>query len=713
MNSTSTFSFQLDGRKIAIGRDPSCALMLQGIGISRLHAFLQLDPEKPAIIDNESSFGTRVNGRPIVSHYLQQDDTVIIGVAELAVSVAGGTITLSKVRRRQQASVLPEPTKSSDRIRIGRDPSNDICIAHPLVSRFHAEVRKRAGEFQLVDTGSTNGVFVNGRPVRHARLDEGDVLQIGPQRLALAEGKLLQTDDRGKIKLEAVDVAVRFGNSVILDGISLSINPGEFVAILGPSGAGKTSLAHALTGSVPLSGGGVFYNGLPLRTFFSAFSAHIGFVSQENLLHKELTVFESLREQSVLRLPRDSIEAERSERIREILSMLDMERFRHRRIGDLSGGEAKRVHLGVELLSSPAIIFLDEPLAGLDTGLVRRFMELFHVISKRGHTLLLTTHALEQVDLCDRILFINNGHLVYDGKPGDTASAFGVESLGEVYEKIRSGPVAVHRAAAPGTGNHAAATLQPSRIYRPKTVSPVAQLGVLVLRYWRVLVRDRRNLTLLLAQAPLIALLLMFVYKHDSSYLPLSFYFCVSISAIWCGGMNSVREIAREWASFGREYRGGLSAAAYVVSKIVVFGLVAALQAVLFGACYRLLFPHFSLTPDILVLLAAGSISGSVLGLLISAFSGNVNRAASLLPVFFIPQIFFSGILVPFDRMTAAGDLLSRCTVARPIFSLFKRVCFLQQSVWDKTEWLSLFAICTVSIILIFSAVKWRKAGNR
>jgi len=716
MPAANTATFPLDNRQISLGRDPSSAIVVQGVGVSRLHAFLRLDAGKPVLIDNESSFGTRVNGRPILSHNLETGDSISIGVNEFRVDISDSTITLARRTDALPAPALAQIGPPSGAVRIGRDPGNEICIAHPLVSRFHAEVRTQPnGGMLLSDTGSTNGVFVNGRPVRHANLTEGDIIQIGPQRLAYAAGRLAPADDCSRIKLDAMNVCACAGARVILHDISLSINPGEFAAILGPSGAGKTTLARVLTGRIAASGGAIFYNGLPLKTFFSGFSSQIGFVSQENVLHRELSVLETFREQALLRLPRDSIAAERGDRIDQVLSMLDIAHLRTRRIHDLSGGEAKRVHLGTELLSSPAIIFLDEPLAGLDTGLIRRFMDLFHDISRRGHTLLLTTHALEQIERCDRILFVNNGRLLYDGRPDATAHAFGVGSLAQVYEQVRNLPDAGGHggrasARAPRSAHaprHTGAVApHPGRLFRPRSASFIRQLGVLLVRYYRMLHRDRKNLLLIFAQAPLIAGLLALVFKPAGGYLPLSFYFCISIAAIWCGGMNSVRELAREWTSFDREYRAGVSITAWLIAKLLVFGALAVVQAAVFWALYAALFRQFHLSADALTLLCAGSVAGSVMGLLISAFSGNVNRAISLLPIIFIPQIFFSGILIPFDRMPRAGEWLSRLTVARPVFSLFKRTCVLNETLWDKTEWQWLFAVCAGSIILMFAAVR-------
>jgi ABC-type multidrug transport system permease subunit len=179
------------------------------------------------------------------------------------------------------------------------------------------------------------------------------------------------------------------------------------------------------------------------------------------------------------------------------------------------------------------------------------------------------------------------------------------------------------------------------------------------------------------------------------------------------GGMNSIREIAREWPVMEREFRIGLSPSIYVLSKIVVFSLVGTAQAAVFGVCIKLFFKDFSLTQGIAVLLAAACVSGTILGLCVSVFSRNVTIAISWLPIIFIPQIFFSGILVPFDEMSAAGQALSHLTVARPVFSMFKKMCFLDQSLSTLTEWRALFFLCAGLIILMVLSIWNRRASSR
>jgi ABC-type multidrug transport system ATPase subunit/pSer/pThr/pTyr-binding forkhead associated (FHA) protein len=708
----------LSGTRAILGRDESCTVRLSGLGVSRRHAAIDLSPSACVISDLNSSFGLRINGQPVSSHRLSSGDIVTLGVRAFSVEMSGRELLLTslapKTDERSSAGTAP---LSGGILRIGRDPAADLVLAHPLVSRIHATAHGQPnGTFLLIDLNSTNGTYVNGRPVKRTSVGEGDIIQIGPYRLFVEAGRLAQADHGNHIRLEAFGVSVRFGKKSILDNVTIEVPAGEFVAVLGSSGAGKSTLARSLCGRQKIDGGVIYANRLPLKQFLGAFTSQIGYVSQENLLHQELTVAETFYEQCLLRLPRDSSGMERSARIEEVVELLELDHVRHQRIARLSGGEAKRVHLGVELLASPALIVLDEPLAGLDPGLVRKFMRLFRRICDRGHTILLTTHTLEQVEFCDRIVFMHRGTIVFSGQPAELEATFGKTSLADVYEQVEQG-----RSGGAGvTGSNkkgqvlSAPPASPARakLRKPHALSAPRQFLMLVTRYATIMRRDRRNLMLMLLQAPLIALFLAFVFRSGSKFLPMSFYFCVTISAIWITGINAVQEIAREWRLLDREYRAGLSVSAYLLSKIAMALVSSLIQGSLFWLFLGLLFSNFPMTAATTLLMLAGTTGGALLGLCISSLSGSVGRANTLLPIVFIPQIFFSGILIPFDRMSDVGRVLSQCTISRPVFSLFKHVCLLEQPLAKSDSWFPLCFLVAVLIILTFSAVRVRCAAR-
>jgi ABC-type multidrug transport system ATPase subunit len=705
----------LDGSHAVLGRDDTCSVRLAGIGVSRRHAAIDCDPSGCVIIDLDSTFGLRVNGAPVKRHILADGDSITLGVLEYRVTLSSVECTLAKASHPAESDTRTAVANvENEALSIGRDPSAGLVLPHPLVSRIHATAaRQPNGTYLIRDHHSTNGTFINGRPVRQAVAGEGDIIQIGPYRLFIEEKRLTRADGGNRIRLEAFDITVRSGKKTLLDRACLTVPAGEFVAILGPSGAGKSTLARTLCGRGKTHGGSIYANRLPLKQFLGAFTSNIGYVAQDNLLHQELTVLETFREQSLLRLPRDSTGVERKSRIDEVIGLLELERVKDQRIAQLSGGEAKRVHLGVELLASPALIILDEPLAGLDPGLVRKFMQLFRRISDQGHTILLTTHTLEQIEFCDRLVFMHRGRIIFTGPPTELESAFGTNSLADVYAAAEQGRLPrAPSGAGPETALSSFSAAISIKVRKPRPLTLPRQMALLVLRYTKIMVRDRRTLGLMLLQAPLIAVFLALVFRSASAFLPLSFYFCVTISAIWIAGLNASQEIAREWRLLDREYRAGLSLVSYLCAKIAMALVSALIQGTLFWLSMGLLFRNFPLSGATLLLTVTGTVGGAILGLCISACSATVGRAITLLPIVFIPQIFFSGILIPFDRMPEAGRLISHCTLSRPVFSLFKQVCLLDRPLAESDAWLSLCFLLTAIIILLSGAVRARCANQ-
>jgi ABC-type multidrug transport system ATPase subunit/pSer/pThr/pTyr-binding forkhead associated (FHA) protein len=716
-SAASAFFFPLDGREISIGRDAACDIKLSGVGVSRRHAVVRCDAARPAVADAGSTYGTSLDGVSVTSAELRGDSVLTVGVNVLRVDLDGDSISFTLLGSGGGDSGLGG---DGGAIRIGRDAGNDICLPHPMVSRFHAIVKSGAGGLAVIDQGSANSTYVNGRAVGARALREGDVVHIGPFRFYVTGGKFCRADDLSRVRIEAHSLGVRLGGKRLLEGVNLTIEPGEFVAFLGPSGAGKSTLCKALSGQLAPTSGRLFMNGFSAAKFGAAFTRSVGYVSQQILLRPELTVWETLSDQSLIRLPGDSAEKERHCRAAEVLELMELASRRDTRVSNLSGGEARRLHVGVELLASPPVVILDEPLAGLDPGLIGKFMRLFRRICDKGHTLILITHTLEQLELCDRLAYIQAGRLLFSGEPGAICGHFNVSSLSQVFE--RSGAVA------PGGGGGMAGVAAPPRPeaapsgqYMPRREWAAAlrhplsallffsrQALVLTARYSKVYIRDKRNMLILMAQTPLITLLLGFVYKMSILQFPISFYFCLAVTGIWVGGLDAVREVAAELPLLAREARCGMNRWAYIVARIIAAAALSAAQAALFAVSAVTIFKNLEFSGPLLVLLYAAVFSGNLLGLAVSACSGGVGRAISTLPIVLIPQIFFSGILVQFEQMAELGRQLSRLTISRPVFGVMKRVFFLDRPLFWHADWTELILLCAGLVIIFWIALRCR-----
>lgn len=527
-------------------------------------------------------------------------------------------------------------------VRIGRAADNDIVLDDLLVSRHHAELHQReGGGHELVDLGGANGTFVNGRRVRRAQLEERDVVTVGHHLFHLVGAQLREYVDGGLVSFEASALTVRApAGPTLLDGVSFSLDQRSFLAVCGPSGAGKSVLLNALTGFRRAAEGSVTYDGRDLYANYDELRLRIGFVPQQDVMHHSLTVRQALGYAAELRFPRDVAAAERVRRVEQVASELGLSEPLDRRIGFLSGGQRRRVAVAVELLHEPSLLFLDEPTSGLDPGYERTLMSLLRDIADRGHTVVVVTHSMESLKLCDRVLFLApGGRPAYFGPPQLAPAYFQRQDFQEVFQDLsadakrdwsgtfharpeyrrwverlpwRRGPAGGEwrerlplrrRAAArdPQRRRSAAERLRTSlalaliarRAELPVMPSPrgwLAQFAMLTRRYARVVAGDRRNLALLLAQPVVLGLLMLVALPPNELTSPDAgevrvvsraglVLLVVTLGATWLGASNAVREIVKELPIVRRERAVGLSISAYVGSKVVVLGTLTALQA--------------------------------------------------------------------------------------------------------------------------------------
>lgn len=280
-------------------------------------------------------------------------------------------------------------------ISIGRHPACSIPLDDPSVSRLHALIRPERNGAALLEDHSRNGLFVGGqRAARLSRLLPGADLRIGRSRFRWDGVRLQPFGEQLHYGIEVRDLTL----PQRLRSLSLSIVGGQLVALVGGSGAGKSSLLTTLAGQNPGYGSRIVVNGDDLRHSIAALRPLMGFVPQDDIVHRDLTVEEVLSFAARLRIPdRDA----RQPAVERVLQLLEIDHRRSALVRELSGGQRKRVNIGMELVADPRLLFLNEPTSGLDPGLDRRMMRLLRQIADRGHTVLVVTHATANVNLCD------------------------------------------------------------------------------------------------------------------------------------------------------------------------------------------------------------------------------------------------------------------------------------------------------------------------
>ncbi|HEY7419485.1 MAG TPA: ATP-binding cassette domain-containing protein, partial [Ktedonobacteraceae bacterium] len=406
-----------------------------------------------------------------------------------------------------------------------------VLLNHPQVSAHHARLEQMQGGYRIVDLGSTNHVYVNAQRVTSRALKPGDEIRIGPFKLTYTGTQLTQQDESHHIRIDAVNLVKRGNNNVILlNGISVIVPARKFVALVGGSGAGKSTLMDALNGLRPAQQGIVLYNGQDYYKHLAAFSTQLGYVPQDDIIHRDLTVERALYYAAKLRLPDDFTNEQIHERIDEVLDDVDMKKQRKLLVSRLSGGQRKRTSIALELLANPSVFFLDEPTSGLDPGLDRKMMMLMRKLADRGRTIVLVTHATNNINACDYICFLaRGGRLAYFGPPNEAKTYFGKTDFAEIYSALEptdDNPLVPEEAEGrfrqssdyqryvntplqQGPANRANYMAPTVEARPPKRGNPWRQFRILAQRYLELLRNDVGNLAILLLQAPIIGLVLL------------------------------------------------------------------------------------------------------------------------------------------------------------------------------------------------------------
>jgi len=582
---------------------------------------------------------------------------------------------------RFPSAIMPLPAKV---LRIGRSADNGIVVADLNVSRRHAELRRLpGGEYEIADLGSHNGTFLNGQRITKATVTEADVIGIGPASFRLVGDELQEFVDGGDISLDARGLTVTLPNGkVLLDDVSVPLGERCLLGVIGPSGAGKSTLLGALTGMRPATAGSVFYDGRDLYANYAELRHRIGLVPQENILHTQLSAHRALGYAAELRFPRDTSPAERTRRIGAVLGELSLTAHADTRTSSLSGGQQKRVNVALELLTKPSLLFLDEPTSGLDPGLDMSVMEMMSGLARDGRTVIVVTHSVANLNVCDRLLvLVPGGKVAYFGSPADGLRHFGQPGWAQVFrafeaepdrdwagEYRRSAYFALYMTA-PSAAEH------PSAIVRavpppPKAQNRLAQLSTLVRRYLAVIASDR-NYVAVLALLPVILGALVRAIPDPggltgtSNGNAIQVLLILVMGACLIGVANAVRELVKERPIYNRERAAGLSPGAYLASKFIVLGLISAVQAVvlvLIGLAGRPLPRHGAvLTGAPLVELMLGiavlAVASMAAGLLISAVVNSSDKTMPLLVVTVLAEVVLSGGVFRLNGMAGLGQL--------------------------------------------------------
>ncbi len=686
---------KLEQSQVIIGRYENNDFVLCYPQISNIHARLFREYYKWYIEDLGSTNGTYVNDRNvrIRKKEITPEDQLYFGsygIAAFRIMKATKEKSVFGMHVTGDIAVLDKP------LVIGRDPACDFPLESPTISWHHAWMQKVGNEYVIEDTGSSNGTFVNGQRIRRKVISASDIIALGTYNIGIDEnGCIIKRDFRGDIRLDVEDVTVVDDRSQpILDKITFSVYPSEFVGLMGPSGAGKTTLLTAINGYNLPHNGVVKINGQNLYANYNNFRRVIGYVPQDDIIHRELTVYEALRYTAKLRFSKDVDDKEIDSRIDQVLTSLGIIKCRNKRIGSpenrgISGGERKRVNLAMELLTDPSLLFLDEPTSGLSSADTVTVMDVLQKLAREGKTIILTIHqpSLEVYQKMNNVIILKSGVLAYYGPACPDAMTFFNPNMPKKEAACRvenvldglmkeSAPRAWHDAylKSPyyldyviGRRESKIIVDGKERIKGNEIVSqPFRQWWILLQRYFTIKKSDLVGMMILLAQAPIIAGLIANVF-HGEPEMDVPLYFLV-VAALWFGTSNAAKEIVCEKAIYTRERMVNLKILPYVMSKFIGLSLLCLIQC----AVMILIFVNFlDIQADLLRLFGLtilASLVGLSAGLALSAIVKTTEAAIALVPLVLLPMIILGGLISPIANMAPSTRVISMLMPSRWAF---------------------------------------------
>ncbi len=605
---------------------------------------------------------------------------------------------------------------------------------------------QRLAKGQRVPVANGEKVYIGPMPVLiHIAGQQVNVV-VEDQQASWA-GKPLYEIEAWDLFLEVPDRDNKAEMKVLLDHVSFKALPGDMIALMGPSGAGKTTLLLTLNGYLPPTSGQVRINGDDLYAVYDALRGVIGYVPQDDIVHPELTVFEAVKYSARFRLPNDYSEAEINARVEQTLRDLGLEAQQHLQIGKpekkvLSGGQRKRVNIALELVTDPVILFLDEPTSGLAADDTTALINLLHDLTKKtGKTIIMTIHqpAKDEYEKFNLAFIMGYGGIpTYFGPTGEPSYRFfrsildnpqspfrnmsiaqgrTVDNPRDMFDMLNIRERGVQEAMKRSDANVSrnTARLAAAREWRGEFMQngnavfqqmysgrravgtePAArgvphradvalfnQLMLLMSRYWKIKIRDRAGAAIMFLQAPVIGLMLAFVFAGQKEAVPFwclgalqelgkkvqssqgstdllarmlatkdetAAMFFVVVSAVWFGTSNSAREIVTERAIYLRERMVNLSIVNYVLSKYIILSLICIFQCtMLLGIVFFTLGFHGGIGAFLmeLAVMIAVAMNACALGLLLSTVVASAEAAMALTPIALIPQVVLGGLMVP------------------------------------------------------------------
>lgn len=583
------------------------------------------------------------------------------------------------------------------------------------------------GEYYLVRYAGNSELNLNGQVMLSERvyfLNQGASIRstkVKPIYYSDIVARFLNSADKGKILFRAENLEYKFNATQIgLHRFTFEEESGKMVGIMGASGAGKSTLLNILNGNLAPTSGSIFINGIDLYNEKSKTEGLIGYISQDDLLMEDLTVFQNLFFNAKLCFAHYS-KFQLTRLVLKTLRNLGLYEIRHLKVGNalnkkISGGQRKRVNIALELLREPSILFVDEPTSGLSSRDSENIMDLLKELSLKGKLVFVVIHqpSSDIFKMFDRLLILDTGGFpVYSGNPVDGVAYF-KEQIGYANNEVECwncgnvnpeliftileskvldeyGAQTEHRRIKPKEWN---------KLYHSNNSPPIENKGSMLLELPQISFRipDKLNqflvfvqrdilskltntqyLLINLLETPLLALILAFLVRYynkdsvgylyrENENIPAYLFMCVVVS-LFIGLTVSAEEIIRDRKILKREEFLNLSRISYLGSKVSIMFFLSAIQTILFLLIGNSILEIKGMTMDYFLVLFSVSCFANMLGLNISASFNSAVTIYILIPFLIIPQLLLSGVIVSFDKLNPSFASQSEVPLAGEIMA--------------------------------------------
>ena len=508
-------------------------------------------------------------------------------------------------------------------------------------------------------------------PVQRAFMSDSDVLTLGNSDFVRRGDRLVpaadeRPDARG-LRVSGLELTIRDGKRLI-GGVDLVAARGTLTGVIGPSGAGKSTLAGLLAGITAPTGGRVEFDGFDLQRDYQAVKTRVGLVPQDDVVHRQLPLRRALRYAADLRLPSRLPASAKSEQVDKTIGQLGLGNHVDTKIERLSGGQRKRASVAMELLTEPSLLILDEPTSGLDPALDRQVMRTLRELADGGRTVIVITHSVAYLDICDQVLVLAPGGLTsFLGPSSGVGGQFRTTDWADIFAGLADDPTGSHQRWLAASRTPASPPPAPTAVSRkaPPGAGWLRQWATVAARQVAVMLSDRGYLAFLLALPVILGLLPWVVpgsaglnavpqNKPDSAGEPTMILVLLILGATFMGVAMSIRDLIGERPIFLRERSVGLFPSAYLLAKVAVFGVFSALLAAIqMGAFLLVKAPPtdhvIGALPPVVELFLAVALTtwaSAALGLLISALATSNDQVMPVLILVLMVELVLHGGLI-------------------------------------------------------------------